>query len=112
MIDRMRRMMTTPMRRMAMLGAIGATVVALVVAGLRALDWGAASLEDSTPRVATLVATICLTGLLWLLAAAPLVRVPRDPRCGPRSRHGPRGAQCRPSTTRPLPMPPHAVRSV
>ncbi len=44
MIDRMRRMMTTFMRRMAMLGAIGATVVALVVAGLRALDWGAASL--------------------------------------------------------------------
>jgi hypothetical protein len=33
-------MMTTPMRRMAMLGA----VAALVVAGLRALDWGAASL--------------------------------------------------------------------
>ena len=32
-------MMTTPMRRMAMLAAIGATLVALVVAGLAALDW-------------------------------------------------------------------------
>ena len=69
-------MMTTPMRPMAMLAASGATLVALVVAGLAALDWEAASLEDSTPRVAAFVASICLAGLLWLLAAAPLVRVP------------------------------------
>ena len=39
-IDRMRRMMTTPMRRMAMLAAIGATVVALVVAGLSGAGLG------------------------------------------------------------------------
>ena len=117
-------MMTPPTRRMAVLAAIGATLVALVVAGLRALDWGAAigatlvldwntaSLEDSTPRVAAFVASICLAGLLWLLAAAPLVRVPRGSRCGLRSRRGPRGARCRPSTIRPLSMPPQAVRSV
>jgi hypothetical protein len=105
-------MMTTPTRRMAVLAAIGATLVALVVAGLAVLDWNAASLEDSTPRVAAFVASICLAGLLWLLAAAPLVRVPRGSRCGLRSRRGPRGARCRPSTIRPLSMPPQAVRSV
>ena len=86
------RMMTTPMRRMAMLAAIGATLVALVVAGLAVLDWNTASLEDSTPRVAAFVASICLAGLLWLLAAAPLVRAPRGSRL--RSAVPPRSSRC------------------
>jgi alpha-1,6-mannosyltransferase len=72
--------MTDPTRRMAMLSAIGATLVGLVVVGLAALDWNAASLEDSTPRVVAFVVSICLAGLLWLLAVA-VVRRDRLPPC-------------------------------
>ena len=70
--------MTDPLRRMAMLTSIGAALVVLVVTGLAALDWDAASLERSTPRVIAFLVSICLAGLLWLLAVA-LVRRGRLP---------------------------------
>jgi alpha-1,6-mannosyltransferase len=72
--------MTDPMRRMAMLAAIGTLLVVLVVVGLAALDWNAASLEDSTPRIIAFVASICAAGLLWLFAVAVVRRGRLPPR--------------------------------
>ena len=53
-------------------GCDGATLVALVVAGLAALDWDRGEPRGQHARVAAFVASICLAGLLLLLAAATL----------------------------------------
>ena len=73
------------MRPMAMLAASGATLVALVVTGLAALDWEAASLEDSTP------ASLHLSrAFAWRACSvcSPPHRLLEQPR-GPRAVHGP-----------------------
>jgi alpha-1,6-mannosyltransferase len=69
--------MTESRRRMAWLTAIGATLVALVAAGLAVLSRDFLDLDDGT-RVAAFMAGIGAAGLLWLLAVA-LVRRGRLP---------------------------------
>jgi alpha-1,6-mannosyltransferase len=69
--------MTAPMRRLAVLAAIGGSLVLLVAGGLALLDREPIGLADDT-RVAAFVASVYLAGALWLLAVA-IVRRGRLP---------------------------------
>src|SRR3954468_21498317 len=70
--------MTDPRRRIATLAVIGAMLALLVAAGLGVLTRYPLSLNDDTRNFAFIV-SICLAGLLWLLAVA-VVRRGRLPR--------------------------------
>jgi hypothetical protein len=59
--------MTSPARRTAMLAAIGTALVVLVAVGLAALSWSRLDLDRGS-RVVAFMVSICLAGLLWLLA--------------------------------------------
>jgi alpha-1,6-mannosyltransferase len=69
--------MTDPLRRMTMLAAIGAALVTLVALGLAILTWNRLNLDAGT-KVAAFMTSICVSGLLWLLAVA-VVRQGRLP---------------------------------
>ena len=72
--------MIDPMRRLAVLAAIGALLVLLVAGGLALLDWQPVGLA-SEARLTAFVASLCLAGALWLLA----VSIVRRGRLPPRS---------------------------
>ncbi len=65
--------------RTAMLAAIGAALVVLVAAGLAVLAWDRLNLDDDT-RVVAFMVSICVAGLLWLLAVAVVRRGRLPPR--------------------------------
>jgi alpha-1,6-mannosyltransferase len=71
--------MTGPMRRLAMLAAIGSLLVLLVAGGLALLDWQPVGLADAT-RLAVFVASLCLAGALWLVAVVVVRRGRLPPR--------------------------------
>jgi alpha-1,6-mannosyltransferase len=71
--------MTGPVRRRALLAAIGTALVALVAAGLAVLAWDRSNLDHDT-RVAAFMVSICAAGLLWLLAVAVVRRGRLPPR--------------------------------
>jgi alpha-1,6-mannosyltransferase len=71
--------MTDPMRRMAVLASIGAALVVLVAAGLAARTWDGLDLDLDT-RVAAFMVSICVAGLLWLLAVVVVRRGRLPPR--------------------------------
>jgi alpha-1,6-mannosyltransferase len=71
--------MTDPMRRMAVLASIGAALVVLVAAGLAARAWNGLDLDLDT-RVTAFMVSICVAGLLWLLAVAVVRRGRLPPR--------------------------------
>ena len=59
--------MTLTARRTAMLASIGTALVVLVAVGLAALSWRGLDL-DRGGRVVAFMVSLCLAGLLWLLA--------------------------------------------
>ena len=61
--------MTDPMRRLAMLAAIGVLLVLLIAGGLALLDRRPIGLANHV-RLAVFIACLCLAGGLWLLAGA------------------------------------------
>jgi alpha-1,6-mannosyltransferase len=65
--------------RTAVLAAIGAALVALIAGGLVILDFDAASLENGT-RVVAFEVSLCVAGVLWLLAVAVVRRGRLPPR--------------------------------
>jgi alpha-1,6-mannosyltransferase len=71
--------MTNPLRRMALLATVGATLVVLVAVGLAALAWDRPNLDHDT-RVAAFMVSICAAGLLWLFAIAIVRRGRLPPR--------------------------------
>ena len=71
--------MTDPMRRLAMLAAIGVLLVLLIAGGLALLDWRPIGLADDA-RLAAFIASLCLAGGLWLLAVAIVRRGGLPPR--------------------------------
>ncbi|HEY2616685.1 MAG TPA: glycosyltransferase 87 family protein [Acetobacteraceae bacterium] len=72
--------MTDPMRRLAVLAAIGTLLVLLVAGGLALLDWQPVGLA-SERRLTAFIVSLCLAGALWLLA----VSIVRRGRLPPRS---------------------------
>ncbi len=70
--------MTDAMRRLTMLGVIGALLVMLVAGGLALLDWQPVGLAGEA-RLVAFVASLCVAGALWLLAVV-IVRRGRLPR--------------------------------
>ncbi len=71
--------MSDPVRRLAMLAAIGVLLVLLVAGGLALLDWQPIGLADET-HLAAFVASLCVAGALWLLAVAIVRRGRLPPR--------------------------------
>jgi alpha-1,6-mannosyltransferase len=71
--------MTDPVRRLTMLAAIGVLLVLLVAGGLALLDWQPIGLADEA-RLAAFVASLCVAGVLWLLAVAIVRRGRLPPR--------------------------------
>ena len=71
--------MTDAKRRLTMLAAIGAMLVASIAAGLALLDWRPVGLADHT-HLALFVASTCLAGGLWLLAVVIVRRGRLPPR--------------------------------
>src|SRR5215471_7773981 len=59
--------MNDPVRRMAMLAAIGLLLVVLVAAGLALLNWQPIGLAGDA-RVVAFVISLCVAGAMWLLA--------------------------------------------
>jgi hypothetical protein len=71
--------MTRAVSPTAVLAAIGTALVALVAAGLVILDFDAASLENEA-RVVAFEVSLCVAGVLWLLAVAVVRRGRLPPR--------------------------------
>jgi alpha-1,6-mannosyltransferase len=71
--------MNDPVRRLAMLVAIGVLLVLLVAAGLALLDWQPIGLADDM-HLAAFVGSLCVAGALWLLAVAIVRRGRLPPR--------------------------------
>ena len=71
--------MRDPVRRLMLLGAIGALLVLLVAGGLALLDWQPIGLADQT-HLAAFVGSLCVAGALWLLAVAIVRRGRLPPR--------------------------------
>ncbi len=70
--------MSGPTRRLVMLAVIGVLLVLLIAGALALLDWQPIGLA-SEARLAMFVASLCLSGALWLAAVA-IVRQGRLPR--------------------------------
>jgi hypothetical protein len=71
--------MTDTRRRLLLLAAIGASLVVLIAGALALLDWQPVGLADDA-RLTAFVASLCLSGALWLLAVAIVRRGGLPPR--------------------------------